>query len=110
MALLDHGRLIAEGTPAELKRLIPGGHIQLQFADTEALETAARGFPGSSKDDDALTLNVPSEGGIRSLRAVLDGLDGTSIGVERLSIHTPDLDDVFLALTGQPDQEGGTLR
>jgi ABC-2 type transport system ATP-binding protein len=109
VALLDHGRLIAEGTPDELKRRIPGEHIRLRLADTQALEAAARAFPGSSKDDDALTLQVPSEGGIRSLRALLDRLDGASIQVERLSIRTPDLDDVFLALTGHSDQEGEPL-
>jgi ABC-2 type transport system ATP-binding protein len=106
VALLDHGRLIAEGTPDELKRLIPGGHVRLEFADAQALEAAARALPGSSKEDDALTLRVPSEGGIGSLRALLDRLDGDSIQAERLSVHTPDLDDVFLALTGHADREG----
>ncbi|HZD67390.1 MAG TPA: ATP-binding cassette domain-containing protein [Actinomycetes bacterium] len=109
VALLDHGRLIAEGTPDGLKRLIPGGHIRLQFADTQALQAATRAFPGCGRDDDALTLQVPSEGGIGSLRALLDRLDAASIQVERLSIHTPDLDDVFLALTGHSDQEGEPL-
>ena len=106
VALLDHGRLVAEGTPEELKRLIPGGHISLRFADPQALEAAAGALPGSSKDDDALTLRVPSEGGTPSLRALLDRLDAASIHVEHLSIHTPDLDDVFLTLTGRSDQEG----
>ena len=105
VALLDHGRLVAEGTPEELKRLIPGGHIRVGFAETDALEAAARALPGSSRDDDALVLQVPSEGGVRSLRALLDRLDGSSIQVEDLSIHTPDLDDVFLALTGHSDEE-----
>jgi ABC-2 type transport system ATP-binding protein len=109
VALLDHGRLIAEGTPDELKRLIPGGHVRLQFADTQALEAAARALPGSNKEDDALTLQVPSDGGVRSLRELLDWLDRASVEVERLSVHTPDLDDVFLALTGHSDQEGKPL-
>jgi ABC-2 type transport system ATP-binding protein len=109
VALLDHGRLIAEGTPDELKRLIPGGHIRLQFADPKALEAAAAAFPGSSKDEDTLSLQVPDEGGVRSLRALLDGLDDASIRVERLTIHTPDLDDVFLALTSHSDQEAEAL-
>ncbi len=109
VALLDHGRLIAEGTPDELKRLIPGGHIRLQFADPKALEAAAGAFPGSSKEEDTLTLHVPGEGEVRSLRALLDGLDDASIRVERLTIHTPDLDDVFLALTSHSDQEAEAL-
>jgi ABC-2 type transport system ATP-binding protein len=105
IALLDHGRLVAEGTPDQLKRRIPGGHISVQLADPQALESAARTLGAMSRDDEALTLQVPSDGGVRSLRALLDRLDGASIDVDGLSIHTPDLDDVFLALTGQPDKE-----
>jgi len=110
VAVLDHGRLIAEGTPDELKRLIPGGHLRVQFADLQGLESAARALGESTRDDDALALQVPSDGGVRSLRALLDQLDGASIEVDSLSVHTPDLDDVFLALTGQPDKERGTVR
>jgi ABC-2 type transport system ATP-binding protein len=103
IALLDHGRLIAEGTPEELKRLVPGGHVVLRFTDLSGLEHAARHFDASAPDNDALSLQVPSDGSVRSLRAVLDRLDGASVEVEELSVHTPNLDDVFLALTGQPD-------
>jgi ABC-2 type transport system ATP-binding protein len=106
VAVLDHGKLIAEGTPDELKRLVPGGHVLLHFADPGALDEAARAFPGSSRDDDALTLQAPGDGGVESLRGLLNVLDGASVPVERLTVHTPDLDDVFLALTGRPDEEG----
>jgi ABC-2 type transport system ATP-binding protein len=113
VAFLDHGRLIAQGTPDELKRLIPGGHISLHFADQSDLESAARALRPSARDDEALTLQIPlqipSDGGVRSLRALLDELDRASIDVADLAIHTPDLDDVFLALTGQPEHEGATL-
>lgn len=102
IAVLDNGRLIAEGTPAELKRLIPGGHVSLRFADAGALEAAARMLGDMSRDDDALTLQVPSDGSFTSLRALIDRFDGQSITVESLSIHTPDLDDVFFAITGEP--------
>jgi ABC-2 type transport system ATP-binding protein len=105
VALLDHGRLVAEGTSGELKRRIPGGHVSLQFADADELELAARALGEVSRDDDALSLQVPNDGSVKSLRALLNQLDGASIEVTGLSIHTPDLDDVFLALTGQPDTE-----
>jgi ABC-2 type transport system ATP-binding protein len=105
IALLDHGRLVAEGTPDALKRRIPGGHISLQFADAAALQAAARTLGKVVRDDEALILQIPSDGGVRSLRALLDRLDHASIEVDGLSIYTPDLDDVFLALTGQPDKE-----
>ncbi|MFC5924210.1 ATP-binding cassette domain-containing protein [Micromonospora vulcania] len=107
VAFLDHGRLIAEGTPHELKRLIPGGHVVLQLADPEGLDSAARTFPDATRDDAALTLQVPSDGGVGSLRSLLDQLDRASINVAGLSVHTPDLDDVFLTLTGQPDGQAG---
>jgi ABC-2 type transport system ATP-binding protein len=105
IALLDHGRLVAEGTADELKRRIPGGHIRLQFAYPDGLEAAAGMLGEAVRDDEALTLQVPSDGGVKSLRALLDRLEDASIEVSDLSIHTPDLDDVFLTLTGQPDKE-----
>ena len=104
IGVLHHGRLVAEGPPDELKRLVPGGHIRLQFADAERLAAAAGVLGDSSRDDNALTLQIPSDGGVRSLRAVLDRLDAAAIEVGSLSIHTPDLDDVFLALTGHPER------
>jgi ABC-2 type transport system ATP-binding protein len=103
IALLDHGKLIAEGTAEELKRLVAGGHIVLRFHDLNGLEHAARLFDASVRDNDALTLQVPNDGTVRSLRTLLDSLDSASAEVEELSVHMPDLDDVFLALTGQPD-------
>jgi ABC-2 type transport system ATP-binding protein len=105
IALLDHGRLVAEGTPDQLKRRIPGGHIRLQFAYADGLEAAAGALDEAVRDDEALALQVPSDGDVKSLRALLDRLDRESIEVETLSIHTPDLDDVFLTLTGQPTKE-----
>ena len=93
------------GHPGELKRRIPGGHIRLRFADPRELESAAHVLGGASRDDEALTLQVPSDGGVASLRALLDRLDDASVEVGELSIHTPDLDDVFFALTGNPSTE-----
>jgi ABC-2 type transport system ATP-binding protein len=97
--VLDRGRLVAEGTAAELKRLVPGGQVRLRFADAAALASAGGLFPGSVPDEDPLTLQVPSDGGVQSLRTVLDKLDAAQLEVDELSVHLPDLDDVFLALT-----------
>ena len=105
IAVLDQGHLVAEGTPDELKRLVPGSHVQLRFSDAMVLGAAARILPGSTVDDAALTLRVPSDGGVTSLRALLNRLDEHSIDVEEFSVHTPDLDDVFLALTGHASTE-----
>ncbi|MGW1789427.1 ATP-binding cassette domain-containing protein [Streptomyces tubercidicus] len=101
IAVLDHGKLVAEGTADELKRRIPGGHIRLRFAEVSQLDSAAALFGATAHDSEALTLHVPGDGSIPALRAVLDALDHASIRAEELTVHTPDLDDVFLTLTGR---------
>ena len=105
IALLDRGRLVAEGTAAELKRLVPGGHIRLGFPHEKALEAASRTLREATRDDDALALRVPSDGGVPALRELLRRLDARAIEPVSLSVHTPDLDDVFLALTGAPTKD-----
>ncbi|HEY4463613.1 MAG TPA: ATP-binding cassette domain-containing protein [Streptosporangiaceae bacterium] len=102
IAVLDHGRIVAEGTPAELKRRIPAGHIELRFADPDALRQAAALLGTAQPDPEQLALQVPGDGTVASLRRLLGQLDGARIEVEDLSIHTPDLDDVFFAVTGHP--------
>ncbi|MFI5044943.1 MAG: ATP-binding cassette domain-containing protein [Acidimicrobiales bacterium] len=106
IAILDHGRLIAEGTASELKRLVPGGHVRLRFADVDRFESAGERLPEATGDPETLTLAFPSDGGIDALRALLDDLDRVSVEPQELSIHTPDLDDVFFALTGHDDDVG----
>ncbi len=110
IGLLEHGKIVAEGTPDELKRRIPGGHIRLQFGDPAGLESAARALGDTSRDEDALTLQVPYDGSVRSLQALLGRLDEQAVPVGGLSVHTPDLDDVFFALTGHPNAELETAR
>jgi ABC-2 type transport system ATP-binding protein len=104
IAVLDKGRIAAEGTPEELKRRIPGAHIRLRFGDSASLDAAARALPEGTRDDADLVLQVPYEGGIGPLRDLLARL-GNDVAVEDLTIHTPDLDDVFFALTGNPSKE-----
>ena len=100
IGLLENGKIIAEGTAAELKRRIPGGHIRLQFADPAGLASAVLALGDASRDEEALTLQVPYDGSVRSLRTLLSRLDDRAVPAGGLSVHTPDLDDVFLALTG----------
>jgi ABC-2 type transport system ATP-binding protein len=110
IAVLDGGKMVAEGTPDELKRLVPGGHFRLEFADVAELDKAAAAFNGAARDDEALTLQVPSDGGVGSLRSVLDRLDEASIDVGGLSVRTPDLDDVFLSLTSHDEDRKAAAR
>jgi ABC-2 type transport system ATP-binding protein len=110
IAVLDQGKLVAQGTTDQLKALIPGGHVRLQFADANGLESAARALGAASSHDDRLELQVPNDGSVRSLKALLDRLADHSIEVEGFSVHTPDLDDVFLAVTGHPKKQEVTTR
>ena len=110
IALLDHGKLVAEGTPDELKRRIPGGHIRLQFADATSLEAAVHALGNGTRDDNAFTLQIPTDGSARQLRDILDRIDHTTMPVESVSLHTPDLDDVFFALTGHSNTEKAGVR
>ena len=102
IALLDHGTLIAQGTAEELKRLIPGGHIRLTFADEASLAAARAVIATPAKaDQESLALEVPTDGSVAALRELLARLDDKNIDVKDLTVHTPDLDDVFLTLTGK---------
>jgi ABC-2 type transport system ATP-binding protein len=100
IAVLDHGHLVAKGTPDELKRLIPGGHARLSFHDLSGLDAAAEVLGEASRDNDTLVLQVPTDGTPGSLVALLERLDRHALCVERVTVQTADLDDVFLALTG----------
>jgi ABC-2 type transport system ATP-binding protein len=108
IAVLDKGRLVAQGTPEELKRQVPGTHVRLRFANLGELDTAAHVLDGAERDDQELTLRVPSDGESRSLRALLDRLDEHMINAKEFSVQTPDLDDVFLALTGRTSADTST--
>ncbi|MER6103381.1 ATP-binding cassette domain-containing protein [Streptomyces sp. NPDC001832] len=117
IAVLNDGKIAAEGTAEELKRLIPGGHVRLRFSDPAAYQSAASalrdvtlpqalGFAraGGTPIDEALALQIPSDGSQRELRSILDWLDSAGIQADELTVHTPDLDDVFFALTGSTNQ------
>ncbi len=100
VAVLDDGEIVAQGTSAELKRRIPGGHAVLTFTSASALDAAARHFGDrASRNGGGLTLQVASDDSARSVQDVLSRIDVDS--VQHVTLHTPDLDDVFLALTGQ---------
>ncbi|MFJ4689363.1 ATP-binding cassette domain-containing protein [Streptomyces sp. NPDC088789] len=103
IAVLNNGKIAAEGTAQELKRLIPGGHVRLRFTDPIAYQSAALALRDGTQDDETLTLQIPSDGSQRELRSILDWLDSTGIEADELTVHTPDLDDVFFALTGSAD-------
>ncbi|WP_282692341.1 ATP-binding cassette domain-containing protein [Streptomyces sp. CC208A] len=99
IAVLNGGRIVAEGTADQLKRQIPGGHVRLRFTDPAVYRTAVTTLQVATRDDESLTLQIPSGGSQRELRSLLDWLDSTGVEADELTVHTPDLDDVFFALT-----------
>jgi ABC-2 type transport system ATP-binding protein len=105
IAVLDHGKVVAEGSPEELKRSIPGAHVRLHFADITGLDAAALALGDAFRHEDTLTLEVPSDSGATAVRALLNRLGDAAAEVDEVSVHTPDLDDVFFALTGHPTAE-----
>jgi ABC-2 type transport system ATP-binding protein len=100
IGVLDGGRLVAEGTAAELKRRVPGGYVSVQFTDASGLAAAAALHPDATANTETLTLAVPNDGSVAGLRRVLDGLHDDDVA--GLTVEQADLDDVFLALTGHP--------
>ncbi len=100
IAVLDRGRIVADGTPSELRGRIPGGHVRLHFTDTNLLRRARALLPAAASDEGQLVLRTGADGSVDGLRELLDELHEARIAVARPSIHTADLDDVFLAVTG----------
>ncbi|MFF1721849.1 ATP-binding cassette domain-containing protein [Streptomyces sviceus] len=100
IAVLHNGTIAAEGSAEQLKRLVPGGHVRLRFTDPDAYRGAARALREVTRDDESLTLQLPNGGSQSELRALLDQLDAAGVEADELTVHTPDLDDVFFALTG----------
>jgi ABC-2 type transport system ATP-binding protein len=105
VAVLDHGRLVAEGSPDDLKRRFPGGHVSLYFPDSETLDRAVAVLGGAAPDNDSLTLRLPTDGTPDSLAALLKRLECHAAPAERITVQTSDLNDVFFALTGNPERE-----
>ncbi|MFC9968150.1 ABC transporter ATP-binding protein [Nocardia ignorata] len=101
IAVLDGGRIVADGTPEELKRLVPGGHLRFRFADHLLLTAAAKAVPSAQVDAEQLSMQVSSTGSAVEIKLLLDRFAELGIAIEQLTVHTPDLDDVFFALTGR---------
>ena len=115
IAVLDDGRIVAEGTPDELKRRVAGQRLDLTLADAWTFEEVARTLGDRVVRSDAsrLTIGVATDGSAAHARALLDEVDPRCRAVERFAIHSATLDDVFLALTGhaaEEDEPGGRRR
>jgi ABC-2 type transport system ATP-binding protein len=111
IAIIDGGRVVAEGTPAQLKQRIAEKRLELVLADAPAFQQAARSLADRaiSSDPSRLVIGVATDGSAAHVRALLDEVDPARRAVETFSLHSATLDDVFLALTtptpAQPEQE-----
>jgi ABC-2 type transport system ATP-binding protein len=105
IAVIDGGRIVAEGTAAELKRRVAGPRLHLICADSGAYaELAARlGERALAADPARLRLDVATDGDARSVRALLDELDPGGDAIASFALHDATLDDVFLALTARKE-------
>jgi ABC-type multidrug transport system ATPase subunit len=109
IVVIDHGRVIAGGTAAELKGQVGGARLEITLSEADptapvALAPFVAGPVHVSHDGRRLRAPVNSGAGVAS--TVVRALDGAGITVDDVEVHQPSLDDVFFALTGHPtDQE-----
>jgi ABC-2 type transport system ATP-binding protein len=110
IALLDGGRVVAEGTAADLKSRIPGQRLDLTAANPAAFEHlgAALGDRALHRDASRLVLGTATDGTAAHARALLDEVDPSGTAIARFAIQETSLDDVFLALTGRATTSTGT--
>ncbi len=111
VALIDGGRIVAEGTPAELKRRVGNSRLDLDLVSDDAFMSAIDrlGARATRTDRAALSISVPTDGSAAQVRALLDEIDPGNRLLSQFTVHTATLDDVFLSLTGrvggQPEME-----
>jgi ABC-2 type transport system ATP-binding protein len=101
IAVIDGGRVVADGTPADLKKLVDGQRLDLVLADTASFDAVARlaGARAVMADPRNLTIGVGCDGSAGEVRALLDEFDPDRSAIRTFSVHATTLDDVFLALT-----------
>ncbi|HZD72005.1 MAG TPA: AAA family ATPase, partial [Actinomycetes bacterium] len=111
IVIIDHGRAVAAGTPAELKRRVGGNVIEVHVRHrnhlAEIAKTLARLDHGETQIDEATRrVSVGVEPGGDRLMTALRSVEAAGVGVEDIALRQPKLDEVFLALTGQSLQDG----
>ncbi|WP_238419745.1 ATP-binding cassette domain-containing protein [Gordonia sp. 'Campus'] len=100
IAVLDRGTIVAEGTAAELKKRVHDSEVRLTFADTESFDAARDLLPNARPVTEFRRLDLATDDTATTMRTVLNRLDAAGVAVTDVGVHTPTLDDVFFALTG----------
>jgi ABC-2 type transport system ATP-binding protein len=111
IAVVDGGRIVAEGTSEQLKQKVSEHRLDLTLADPMAFDLVAGQLGGRAvlADRNQLMLSVATDGTARHVRSVLDELDPTRSVIDRFAVHSATLDDVFLALTGHTTEKKVTV-
>ena len=101
IAIFDHGRLVAEGTPGELKSRAGHDVIDVRVRDAEDLARAAKALGTEATVDPARSrVALPATDGAEALVVAIRAPDGAGVALDDIALRRPTLDDVFLALTG----------
>jgi ABC-2 type transport system ATP-binding protein len=98
--VLDHGRIVAHGTPDQLKSSLGTEVMRLQFAAAASYQRALRAFPAVRSDHRLRTMEIETDGSAAQVHEILGRFTAAGIPAVKVSIHRPSLDDVFLSLTG----------
>jgi ABC-2 type transport system ATP-binding protein len=105
ICVIDHGRVLASGTSAQLKAKLGGTAVEVELADEAAARTAAEALQGVGDETpvvDGLTVRIATSAGLSTMAEVVRRLERTGLEVHALQLRQPSLDEVFLSLTGQP--------
>lgn len=104
IAIIDRGKIIAEGTSSQLKAKLGGDVVEFSVDNESKVEAAlevAKKFSSKKPSADGNAISMPAKDGSKSLLEVVRALDAAKISVESIALHRPSLDDVFLTLTGK---------
>ncbi|WP_283137403.1 ATP-binding cassette domain-containing protein [Rhizohabitans arisaemae] len=106
IAVIDHGKVVAQGTPDELKRQVASEYVELVLDDGENYDRALRGLGAAAvhTDPQLRSVSVASDGSPGGFRRILEWVEGQGLAVTRVRVKSPSMDDVFLALTDNPDK------
>jgi ABC-2 type transport system ATP-binding protein len=111
IAVIDHGRVIAEGTSDELKDRVGGERLEVHLEDASQAEAAARALGSMCSEEPTVYDGMVRIGVKRSSGTIIDAvrrLDEAGVGIDDIALRRPTLDDVFLTLTGHAAEEGGS--
>jgi ABC-2 type transport system ATP-binding protein len=100
IAILSHGKIVAQGTAQELKKMLPGGRIELRFTGAKQLAAARKLFADydTEADEEAYSLTLTTDGSVKQVARIFAQVEAAKLDVTEFSQQTPTLDDAFLKI------------